>query len=237
MAIVVQSSLETSSNFLSLVQRAATECDISGTITSVGGQESDSEYQRIINWVADAYIVIQNKHPFRWRWLWKEFETQLEAGSRLFDPIADWNIYPMKWEQESIKIYRTSGGVGGEMFIPWMEYTQFRDTYLYGTIITTYPRHYTFRRDRKVMFNSVLDAIYTFSGEYYSTAERLVDDEDEPSMPVQYHMAIVWRAVMFYASFEEAGVLFNTAQANYLTLLKQIENTELDDFQTAGALC
>jgi hypothetical protein len=237
MAIVVQSALEADSNFLSLVQRTAQECDISGSILSVAGQTNDSEFQRIINWVQDAYIVIQNKHAFRWRWLWKDFSQELEAGSRTFNPVADWSIYPLKWDRNSFQIYRTDDGIAGQNYIPYMEYTNFRDTYLRGVIPVTYPNYFTIKRNRDIEFNSTLDSNYTLTAEYYSTAEKLTDNEDQPSMPVQYHMAIVWRAVMFYASFEEAGVLFNTAQSNYKTLMLQMENTELDDFEFSGALC
>ena len=241
MAIVVSSSLAQPSNFLQLCQRTLIECgvtsDTANNITTVANQSG--EVARIIDYVREAYTMIQNKHPYSWVWLWHETSQLLPPGGRIFSPKNDWGLKVLKWDSESFKMYITANGVASEYFINWWDdWRLFNQAFNRGVIPITQPNVIVERPDKSLQFDTYLQVPYTLTAQYYSSAEILVEDLDVPSMPEQYFLSIVWLATMTYAKYEEAGVLFNTtANTQYAAIMSQMEQTELPQITIGGALC
>jgi len=211
------------------------ECGITGSGPStVVGQTG--ELNRIVDWTSDAYIEIQNSQ--RWNWLWVEFTRTLTAGGRSYDPVTDWSIFPIAWDKDAFSLYVTSAGVADEQPIGYMPWPTFKATagYGYGVISTGRPVVVSIKPDRTLVFDATLNTGYTFKGEYWGTPETLSLDADLPAMPEQYQMAIVWKAVMSYATYEEAGVLYTTAKAEYDRYYGNMVTTELPLPVFAGAL-
>jgi len=77
---------------------------------------------------------------------------------------------------------------------------------------------------------------YTVAGEYWKSAQTLAADADEPEMPAEIHMAIVYRAMMMYGRFTAAGEVFNDGEQNYRRILTALVRNQTPMVRMGGAL-
>jgi hypothetical protein len=90
--------------------------------------------------------------------------------------------------------------------------------------------------DKRLGLYPIAEAGLTFGGDYYRTPQVMSGNTDEPRMPDEYHMAIVWRAVAMWSASEENPALLQTATQNFRSLMTKMEATELDGPFCAEAL-
>jgi len=218
-------------NFLQLVQRTRREVGISGNgPVSVTAQLG--EMQRLIDWVRDAYVDIQNSQPY-WNWLHKTASLILPAGEQIFHPVTSWGIYPLRYERDSFWLYATDDGPAFGGHLTNDPYSKIR---LYDTPQTARPTGFIVLPTREIKFNAITDQEYNLTLDYYATAEELVLDGDVPSMPEQYQMSIVWRAVQLYADYEEVPYLRQTSTLKYSQVFDQMLRTETPQMEIGGPL-
>ena len=62
------------------------------------------------------------------------------------------------------------------------------------------------------------DQQYVFSANYLTKPVRLKDDLDEPAFPEEFHLILVWRALMEVAAAEAAPEIYTRARVNYDTI-------------------
>lgn len=222
-------------NFLQLVQRVRQECGVSGSGPSTVVSQT-GELKRLVEWTQEAYIALQNSNT--WNWLWDDTTPALTSGGRVYNPVTDWSIFPIQWDTDSLTCYLTSVGVADEQRLHYLTWPEFKATngYGYGYVQTNRPVAFSIRPDRSIIFDSYLDQDYTIRGEYWGTPETLSLDADLPALPEQYHMAIVWRAVMAYAQYEEAGVLLQLAEKEFNRYYGSMTRTELPEVVAGGAM-
>ena len=63
--------------------------------------------------------------------------------------------------------------------------------------------------------------------EFHRSPQVLSGNTDVPRMPERFHMAIVWRAVMFWCAHDENPALWQSANQNYRELVNKMTITEL----------
>lgn len=213
-------------NFLQLCNRSKAECGISGS-PIVNVTQTTGELARVVDWVRDAYLTLQNER--RWNWLWRRYVANLAPGTLSINPAIDWSVYALEWDRESFVLHNTALGL-----IDRSRLTLEKPVHPeIGAVQPGRPQRILLLPDRTLQFPAPLDAAYTLQADYYSTAEALINNADVPGLPEQYHMAIVWRSVMHYAQHEEAVQLLQLAGASYQQLLSQMLASELrDDFST-----
>jgi hypothetical protein len=56
-------------------------------------------------------------------------------------------------------------------------------------------------------------------------------------MPEQYHMAIVWKAMMYYGASEAAPEIYDAGEKWFKTIFKQLSDEQAPRMRLAGALC
>src|SRR3990167_10149054 len=78
------------STFLELCQDTEEDCDYSSLLTSTIGQTG--MHKKMVRWVKDAYIEIQNKYPL-WRWLQVPFtfDTVASDDTYTYGDVTDVN--------------------------------------------------------------------------------------------------------------------------------------------------
>lgn len=193
------------STFLQLCVHARRECRIAGTgpaaVTSQVG-----ELERLVNWVANAYTEIQNKHP-NWRWLRSSFTVNTVASDDTYaygDLTDTGTSSPItrlsSFLPNEFKIYLTSAGVGTQHWLSYWQWDDFRRVYRIGTQNDGYPAVVTIDPANQVVLGAKPDAIYTVTGDYQKSAQILAADGDTPEMPSQFHYLIVYEAVRKYAA-------------------------------------
>lgn len=216
-------------NFLELAKAVRSECGISGSgPSSVLNQTG--EMGRIVEWTSSAWEDIQMLRDDWWfrRKSFAPFTTvALQQAYPQGSIVPDVGGQPEfgSWMTKTLRIYRTSAGVADEQRLEyWDDYDDFRDTYMYGVRSPTRPSGFAIRpNDQALLLGEVPDALgYTIYGDYIQAARRLSQNGDVPSIPREFHMLIVYRAMMKYADYEEAAAVLTRAKAKYDEMLRAL---------------
>ncbi len=226
-------------NFLALCQRTRIECGISGSgPTAVTSQSGEN--LRVVNWTNSAWEDIQNHRP-NWKFMRFGFtvNTVLNQDSYAYTACTDTTLSSAivnfsSWLIETFKIYKTS--VADESYLYPESYEYWRNYYRIGTQTASRPLHSTITPDDKIGIGPKPNGVYVLSGDYYRRATTMAANTDTPSLPSEFHMAIVWKAVMYYAQYEEAGALYATAEREYKRILRRLEMNQLPPMILAGPL-
>lgn len=233
------------STYLQLCQKAFQESGGAsvGPSTVVG---QTGELKNIVDWVADTWTEIQNKHK-TWRWMRSTFTVDTAAGddtyaptdctdTRLAAPISRFgNWWPLdECGYSNLTIYLTSAGVAGEIELIQLSWEDFRYRYKRGSQVNGFPLHFAIDPHNNLVFGPKPDAIYTINGEYQMSAQTLSANGDIPEMPDRFHKLIV------YKTMEDHGY-FNTAQETLMRgvskgqrLMRQLEVDQLPEVSLAG---
>lgn len=228
-------------NFLALFQRAKRKCRVTGTIpTTVVGQ--NEEFSRVIAFVNEAWMDLQLEKP-DWKWMRQSmtFPTvnlqstytlaQIESTGTNFSNFGN-------WELDTFRVYTTSVGTNDETPVSWMSYDLWRDTYQIGATRNTAsrPNQFTTTPTLGIGLGVTPAAGYTVSGDYFKVATEMVADTDTPLLPSQFHMAIVYRAMMFYGVSESAPEIYDEGNAEYTRMRRRISRHQLPTMGTGRPL-
>ena len=216
-------------NFLALCQRLRQESGSSGSgPASVKDQTGESK--RIVDWIVAGYEDIQNFHP-NWQFLQQSFNFTMTIGKRNYTPAEAGVTNHESWKLSDYGDFRNyiDPNAQDEQYlysIPWNEY---RLNYLYGTNRTTTgrPKILSVKPDKSLDFFQIPDKAYIVDGEYYQQPDIMEENEDVPIFPSQFHLIIVWRALMFYGAYEAADERYSHGQNEYKKLLRKLEGDQL----------
>lgn len=222
-------------NYLQLCQRMVQKSGIAGSgPTSVTGQTG--ELARVVNWISEAWLNIQEERN-DWQWMRRSvsFSTIAQQGS--YTPaqcgITDLARWAMDTNYCTFRSYVTAQTTRSEIFLSYMPYETFRDTYLYGAMRTSYSRPVaiTVAPDKSIVLGlAPNDTSYTITGDYFRTPTSLTANSDTPEMPERFHLLIIYRAMMYYADYEQDAYLRQTSEAEYNKMLRRMTNEQLPEF-------
>ena len=237
------------STYLELCQDTCRECDIAGGDTVPTAVASQSgELQRIVKWVAQAYVEIQGKYP-SWRWMRREFTLDTVASQRAYtfadaidviDTVAISRF--RRWIIEDVndppRLYLVSAGVGGETWLTFTPWSWFKRIYNIGNNRTVegFPAHITVDHQNNLVLGQIPNGIYRMTGDYYAAAQVLAVDADIPEMPAQFHQLIVYRAMHKYGLFESAPEVIEYAKTEGNKLMRALEQDQLQRIELARPL-
>lgn len=225
--------------FLELTQRLWQECQIPGTapatVTGASGQEFD-----LFAWIAQAAIEIDELHE-DWGYLnvhpGVSFATV--AGQQIYTPTQAGISSGIvgQWQTDTFRCYLTSSGYPSEIEMTWIDYKEWLRTEKLGVLRTTQvrPQVFTVTPELSLGLQCPLTG-YTIIGDYYRAPALLEDDTDEPNLPQRFRMAIVYKAMMAYATEEHAPEIYNEGEKQYLRMITRLERTYLPTIRSGGAL-
>jgi hypothetical protein len=228
-------------NFLALTQKLVEKCGMSGNgPVSVAGQTG--EMKRAVNWINEAWLNIQEMRE-DWDWMrgsvsfqtvpQKAAYTAQEAG---ISDLAEWL---MNTSICSFRTYDTNVGVASEIFLNFINYNNYRDTYLYGNMRLSYarPLYVTVTPDMSIALGQIPDsANYTIVGDYFKTPSQMTLDADIPALPSRFHMLIVYQAMIYYGEYEQDDYVRQTAKENFNAMLSRMTVAQLPEMVAGGAL-
>lgn len=195
------------STYLELCSDLRQESTDSGSgPTAVTGQSG--ELARFVKWVKDAWTELQNEHD-DWRWMQKYFSVSTVSGTGAYaydatgltDTVSLAAITRFsRWHTKphDFKCYLSSGGVGGEYFLQWMNWEDFKLLYRKGTQTNGRPVHVSVDETNKFVLGPIPNAVYVVSGGYTIGPQILAANSDTPEMPSRFHSLIVYRAMIKY---------------------------------------
>ncbi len=129
-------------------------------------------------------------------------------------------------------------GLNSEIFMDYMDYEVWRDNYQYGALraMATRPNTVTINPAKSLELGPIADIGYTIVGEYYATPTEMALDADIPALPIKFHLAIVYAAMMRYGMYEAASEVIQQGQMEYTKWKQRMLADQLPEFQTGGAL-
>lgn len=223
--------------FLELCQAMVRKASgISGTIVSVDGQSGEAA--RVVDWVATAYLYIQNLHA-DWKFLRNDVQFNTVAATQRYTCTAagvanlgEWLFAP-GW-----RCYATAIGVRDEQPVRFLDYDSFKQRYLYGANreVAGRPQVVTEKPDQSLLFWPTPDAVYTVIGEQYRSPHLLVANADKPLFAAAFHDVILHRALMMYGAREGDQTEFAAAQNEANRIIGQMESKYLPDWEQAEPL-
>lgn len=216
--------------FLQLCQRLRLEAGISGSgPLTVENQTGDME--KIVSWVQRAWVDIQQSRP-NWNFMWAQSNFNTDIGTRDYAAsdkgITDFAL----WDKHSFLIYETAVGESDENELDYWTYARWRESFRsrMNERSNDRPQLLTILPDKKVRFEPRPDKIYTINFDYKKTAQVMTLDAHTPTnLPDDFHMIIVWRALMYYGSDENAPEKLDQAETEYDSLLDRLEAEELPE--------
>ena len=232
-------------DFLQLVKDTARE---SGTIpayasiTSVSGQSG--RVALFVEWVRQSYRDIQNERN-DWQWLVGEFEgTALEATDTFastdlnidVDRFSHW-ILPNNG-LEYVTCYPTADGVSEEAFLIEFDYQTFKRRFKMGSefAVTGRPSHFAINPQDKIVLYPTPNADHVIKGSYYKGPQTLSTDKEQPEMPRRFHEAIMWGALVYMCTHDEAFEQIQIFQSRYDAVKKMMVLRNTPNLELGGPL-
>lgn len=195
------------------------------------------EGRLLANWINAAWMDIQGQHR-DWGWL----RTSLAGfatvnGQATYTPAQAGATNFGMWDRDSFRNYLTATGTAAEVFMTYMPYARWRDIYQFGSSRTSYSQPYdiTITPAKALGLGPVPLGGYTVIGDYFTCPTEMTADADIPSLPVHYHMAIVWRALMFYGANEAASEVYEHGKKEFGILMSRIENDYVPEIELGAA--
>lgn len=216
------------STFLELCQETRAECGIEGSgpssIASAFGIELF-----VLRWVKRAWINIQNE-SMHMDFMQGTFSFQTVAGTESYTPATAGVTDLGEWKKDSFFIYPTSDGKSTERQLQYLQYPNWRNHYSLGVVDAGPPAYWAQNpTDKAIILGPEPDGIYTVSGLYTRVPQTLTNDGDTPDMPAQFHDLIMYEAMKFYASFENAPEVYAMAEREASKLWTRLRHDQLPE--------
>lgn len=229
--------------FLEMCQKVAEESGTVATLPNpltVTGQTG--RLARIVGWTNSAYGLIQSAHS-DWLWMRGTFEGSLLAGVREYDGTAlnatRFARFARMGRGTSVAtVYDPSVGVSDEGQMVFRPYDEFYQAFLFGEHNTRRekPTHITLTPQGDIAVWPLPDKTYTIRGMYHKGLQTLAADDDVPEMPPEYHMAIVYRALVLLGTYDEGAPQLPIWNGEFTALWRGLSARYLPQIEAGGAL-
>ena len=211
------------STYLQLVNKLKDESGSKAAdLTTAIGLTGESRL--LANWINSAWIDIQGQHR-DWGWMRLAVSFATVNGQATYTPAQAGVTNFGMWDRYSFRNYLTATGIRAEVFMHYMPYDRWRDIYQFSSNRTSYSQSYdiTITPEKALGLGPVPLVGYTITGYCYTSPTEMTLDADIPALPVQYHMAIVYRALMFYGANEAAVEVYNHGRTEFNRIMSRIE--------------
>lgn len=223
-------------NKLELVCRLRRECGVTGADpTSLTNQPE--EINRLTDWINAAWVDIQSQRE-DWLWMRAPFSFATTNGQVSYT-ATDCGITDFgNWADDAFRNHVTASGTNSEIFMDYWSYENWRDVYYFGANRQVYARPMVIciTPDKQLAMGPIAASGYTVTGGYFKLPAELDTDSATPSLPAQFHMAIVYRAMMFYGAFEAAQEVYSGGQTEFKNMMGKINMQQRHPLGFGGPL-
>jgi len=212
-----------------MCQRLRQEAGISGTgPATVTGQTG--EMKRVVDWILAADEDIQNEHA-TWRFLRESFDFVTIASNQEYTAASVSITDLASWIKRDIRVYTTLTP-SNESYLEYVDWDEFRAGYMFGASRTQEerPSIVSIKPNNSLMFwPTPNSALLTVDGEYYKTAVTMTADANTPQYPARFHMAAVWRGLMYYGDYAAAPEKYEKGEDEFNRLMRRLELDQLEE--------
>jgi len=204
-------------NFLALAQRLHRESLRSGA-GPVAISGSTKEVLRLFDWINDAWYDLQVEAR-DWKWMRRECDAALVIGQHAYTAASLGLTGLRKWMPPSrtrtARVYPTASASNVTEMVYWPDYDEFIRRQIDVPASNGAPQMWTISPTEEILIAPAPDAAYKLKAAYTSTPYRMVIETDAPDMPEDFHLLLVWRALMELASTDAASEVYVRAKANH----------------------
>lgn len=227
-------------NYLELCKKVA---QISGTIAGLPNfddvRDATGRLAKLTGCVSDAWMNIQNERT-DWLWQRKHFTSPLIIGQAVYTStelgLGSVNAWTKdRYGFHPFSLYDTAVGKADEGVISYIDYDVWREMYGRGVHDANRPNQWSVDPStRNLLVGATPDKAYTLAGEYRAGAFELVDNDDIPDMPVEYHRVIVFEAIRLLSMGDEAYQPMAAMETEYRRLRNGLINNQTPDVSMSG---
>lgn len=232
------------STYLQLCQDVRRDCEVTGSIATVSDQSG--MLARIVDWVSQAYIDLQNKHN-DWRWLRHGWTVNTVADNDTYaygdctdttssSAITRFQEWMIRDPSNPPLCYLQSAGVGTEYWLTYVPWPTFRLVYKKGSQTSAAPQWITMDPQNNIVLGPAPSDVYVVSGEYQRSAQILSADNHTPEMPSDFHRLIYYNAMEKYAGHTGAQEKMFRVKNERPQLMEALERNQLPEMKVAGPL-
>ena len=218
---------------LELVKRLSRESGVN-KVGPVSSEGQVGTYLQLVEWIDEAYAAIQGVHD-TWRFHKNSFSKALTPGTALYAPTA-LDITDFKhWTPDGISLYEN---LADEAPLHWLEWEDFILNFGFGnyTIETRRPSVWTNDPDDNLKLYAIPDKAYIMRGEYFQKNDVMTHDGDVPIYHEDYHMGIVWRALMYYGLAFAESDKYTVGMQEFKKVLRNMERKYLPNLRYGKTL-
>jgi len=217
---------------LELVQDLQREVGASGTapITSVVSQVGEA--QRLVKWIQESDMYIQNRW-LNWKFLWDQVQLNTSSGNPALAAPTNLNF----WDPKTFKI--NDGGANDlDEDLSYAEHDSIK--WLIRDTTENKPSLAIVMPDNTLEFEPVPNAVYQIKADYFIKPTPMAANNDVSLIPENYHQAILGRAIILYANYENAPEIKAQGEEIFEEVYGRLENHELPNqrfsrFQSTGS--
>ena len=222
-------------NLLGIVQSLHYEAKLAGSAPSgVAGQTGRSA--DLVRWAIEAYNDIQRDKDGKWKWLRGDwyFDTVADTASYAPGAVNDTDTTAIitrfrAWDLDTRElplIFLSADGQATQREMLIKDWRDFRYIYLRGTHTAGYSGDIAAKVDNKLFLGPTPNDVYRVTGTYWKSIQELVVDADTPEMPADFHMAIVYRALVKYGYNSVSPELLARAEVDGKILWESLVNNQ-----------
>jgi len=214
-------------DFLQLCQRLRQESGVPGT--GPNGTTGQTGFNlKLVDWITTAYQDVQSLYS-TWKFLQSDFSFTLTSAKRNYTPTEAGLTDHAHWKTNAWGDFRTYLDVSDEQYLEYASWDDYRFVYLFGATRSASgrPTIFTTKPNKSLDFYPIPDDAYNVNGEYFKAPDIFTTNSSEPIFPSQFHLIIIWRALMFYGAYDAADERYVHGQNEYKKVLQKLKADQL----------
>lgn len=213
-------------NYLQLAQRLHRETGRS-TAAPTGAASATVAQQRLFDWIADAWRELQLEGRWRdWKWMRDPLVTTLTANQQRYSGAELGSANFSRWRPEGGDYYVRCSPAVADSIAWWPVHFHSLDEFkaLRWDVIQNFstPVGWTVDNDQTLLIWPIPAQNYGIRIDAIKAPTVLAADDDVPGMPEEYHLLLVWKALIDGAIQDAAPEVVQRAQMHHDVLKRQL---------------
>jgi len=193
------------STFVELVNDLILESAVSGSSVTTLEGTLPGEIARLKKWVKDSWNEIQISKPNYWGFLFVQSSMVVPVNASVLQPPEYAAGEVAEWNYDSFRMSDPGKARKDSYPLIYHDYFWWRDHEGLDMTVPRKPQSITIDYTNEALIIApASDDVRTLYFDYWRTPQELVEDDDVPIMPKQFHQLIVGKALERYGQHESA---------------------------------
>lgn len=213
-------------NLLQIVNTLKVESGRSGgPIASV--VDATGSDARLVSWARNAWTRLQNDRT--WKWMRQVGTGTIVDGQASYTPatfsaagLRGWVVNDDAYQPSIVPAAQTQPVA----FLRQISFQMARQLFLRTPHMPAAPQYWAEADDRSLVICPTPLGDWDLTIDYWAGNTSLTNDTDEPNMPSEFHMILVWMALMDVGSYDNAPDVYARAREHYLEMWGPLKDSQ-----------